>query len=80
MRFIVLLLPLALGMSACAQANMISDTNACERSASPDHPEATWWIVAPGIITTGPVSSGKYLIGGGSLDSDATNTARCVQR
>ena len=79
MRPVFLLLPLALGLSACAQANAVSDADGCERSAPPDR-QATWQMVEPGIISAGgPVSSGKYLIGGGSRNSDATNTAGCVR-
>ena len=79
MRPVFLLLPLALGLSACAQANMISDTDGCERSAPPDR-LATWQMVEPGVISAGgPVSSGKYLIGGSRRNSDATNTAGCVR-
>ena len=66
MRFVFLLPPLALGLSACAQTNTIADTNACARSAPPDR-EAVWRMVEPGVVSTGPISSGKYLIG-----------ARCV--
>jgi hypothetical protein len=74
MRFAFLFLPLALGLSACAQENTIAGTNACERSAPPDR-EAVWRMVEPGVISAGgPVSSGKYLLGG------ATNTAKCVHQ
>jgi len=76
MRFALLLLPLALGLSACAQTNTIADTNVCVRSAPPDQ-QAVWRMSAPGVVSTdGPISSGKYLIGG----PGATNTARCVHR
>jgi hypothetical protein len=72
------LLLLALGLSACAQANAISDANVCVRSAPPDQ-QAVWRMSAPGVVSTdGPISSGKYLIGGGG--PGATNTARCAHQ
>lgn len=74
MRFAVLLLPLALGLSACTQANMASDTNGCEGPAPPDG-QAVWRMAAPGVLSTdGPMMPSKNRVGG------ATNAAECVHR
>ena len=70
MKFAFLLLPLALGLWACAQAKTISDTNACERPAPPDR-QAVWRMAAPGVISTGdPVMPSKNRVG----------TAGCVHQ
>jgi hypothetical protein len=74
MRFAFLRLPLALGLSACTQANMTSDTNGCEGPVPPDG-QAVWRMVAPGVLSTdGPIMSGKNRAGG------ATTAAGCVHQ
>ena len=74
MKFVFQLLPLALGLSACTQADMISDTNACERRAPPDS-EAVWRMVTPGVLSTGgPIMPSKNRVGG------ATNAAGCIHQ
>lgn len=63
---------LALGLSACAQANMVSDTDACQRLAQADR-QAVWRMSAPGVISTGdPIVPSKKPVGG------AADAAGCV--
>ena len=70
MKFGFLFPTLALGLSACAQAKTISDTNACERPAPADR-QAVWRMAAPGVISTGdPVMPSKKPV----------STAGCVHQ
>ena len=63
MKFVFPLLPLALGLLACAPANTVSGTNACERPAPPDR-EAVWRMAEPGVISTGdPIMPSKNKVG-----------------
>jgi hypothetical protein len=81
MRFVLVLLPLTLGLLACADANMAADTDACERSASAAG-QAKWQLVEPDVWSTGPViiPRKKRPSGGSSSDPDGTNARGCIRR
>ena len=72
------IIPLVLGLSACADANMGADTNTCKRQASEGN-QGTLQMVEPGIFSTGPVIiTNKKRSGGSNLDPGAANMAACL--
>jgi hypothetical protein len=66
MKLVALLLPLALGLSACAQTNTVSGINACERA--PADRQAVWRMVDPSVVSTGdPIMTVKKPVATGCV-------------
>jgi hypothetical protein len=76
MKIIFVLLPLALGLSACADADMTAGANSCKRVVSAQDKQM---IFAHSILADGRILSGRPISDGGELDPDGTRAYACVR-
>jgi hypothetical protein len=77
MKIIFVLLPLVLGLSACADADMTADANNCKRVVSAQDKQM---IFAHSIVADGRILSGRPISDGGELDPDGTRAYACARQ
>jgi hypothetical protein len=77
MKKIFVLLPLALGLAACADADMTADANSCKRVVSAQDKQM---IFAHSIVADGRILSGRPISDGGELVPDGTRAYACARQ